>query len=605
MGTIVSLGTVALLALLWFADKSNDFWRSIVVKERLMTTINISSEILKQAINFQIGVSSAMLAAVLLEEFQVLFPTTASLLMIRAELSSSSILILLKSRLKSWNFLGLRGFAFSTLLAIFALILGLNQVTSVLLISDIGLSIQPGTTVTSQKAIGSEDRYACEKGGKIWERMPLFHPSFAEYSEPPYIKNGVKDTDLTLRVFLPYWAAEQRQTIQKYDGLATVPDTRVTCQVPSLSRINVTSPDFSYLEVNGMLRTTQSTPHLLGAEDAEVSFSCVVPSISYKLKSVSKWKTALCQPDRPSFGLGSEFLYGDPLYTPSWHGNTYIFWNMTSFPSEPLMENINITPGVSSYRGEWLDLTFLRIPMTMSVTVCFSPLDQTTMSVNISSDANRTEIVNPSYDQSTKRYDLHHLRMQLGQIEVYAWALIRTKISLSLYGIVIPKSTAMTVQTGGSIAFALQSLLTVATSVAYYDNFPSFDRRAEVEERFFTPVNTPLRSFGFFVVAGLVVVHLISTCLVSLLFTKRTCFSLLGNIWQGLAQSVTPEMSEYVEMADMMTDNEVKKIMERGGNAKLRVGLAHSEEAGRVGIIRADGVIPSTEEGTESLDAEA
>jgi hypothetical protein len=62
-----------------------------------------------------------------------------------------------------------------------------------------------------------------------WNLKPPSYHVFAEYTENPFMQQGVSDTGLTLRAFLPYADSSIRQSIYTYTDRTTVLDARVTC----------------------------------------------------------------------------------------------------------------------------------------------------------------------------------------------------------------------------------------------------------------------------------------------------------------------------------------------------------------------------------------
>ena len=60
-----------------------------------------------------------------------------------------------------------------------------------------------------------------------WSRNPPAFPAFAEYSRPISSPEGVDDTGVLLRAFLPFADAQSRESIRNYSGVAHVLDSRV------------------------------------------------------------------------------------------------------------------------------------------------------------------------------------------------------------------------------------------------------------------------------------------------------------------------------------------------------------------------------------------
>jgi hypothetical protein len=136
---------------------------------------------------------------------------------------------------------------------------------------------------------------------------------------------------------------------------------------------------------------------------------------------------------------------------------------------------------------------------------------------------------------------------------------------------------------GGSVAFALQSIITLLASMAYYDQLAQFDNRGTVAQSFFIETNLPTRYWGWLAVVIVLVIHLGVSWTVLLWFVHGTEHTLLGQTWQALAQASTLETREFIDMASEMKDDEVKQMM----TDKLRkssVRLGPFGENGKVGI---------------------
>jgi hypothetical protein len=65
--TIIVLAAVAFLAFLWHSNADNALWHGIVAYQWLARTVTISSFVLRSAVDLQIGIATAMLAAIVLE----------------------------------------------------------------------------------------------------------------------------------------------------------------------------------------------------------------------------------------------------------------------------------------------------------------------------------------------------------------------------------------------------------------------------------------------------------------------------------------------------------------------------------------------------------
>lgn len=136
---------------------------------------------------------------------------------------------------------------------------------------------------------------------------------------------------------------------------------------------------------------------------------------------------------------------------------------------------------------------------------------------------------------------------------------------------------------GGSIAFAIQSLITLLSSMAYYDQLGQFDNVAAVALSSFRTTNVPTRWWGWLAVTIYLVIHLVISWIVLIWFVKETRYTLLGETWQGLSQAVTTETMPYLMQATALKDDELKETIKRDWLSKERVRLGPGAD-GRVAI---------------------
>jgi hypothetical protein len=112
-------------------------------------------------------------------------------------------------------------------------------------------------------------------------------------------------------------------------------------------------------------------------------------------------------------------------------------------------------------------------------------------------------------------------------------------------------------QQGGSIAFAMQSLVTILTSLAYYDQLEQFNGLGTVAITNFVTSTVPVSHRGFIAVISVVLVHIILLAIVVALFVVETNISALGNSWQVVAQLQSDKVESVMEGAGLKTDNQV------------------------------------------------
>ena len=166
------------------------------------------------------------------------------------------------------------------------------QFSSTVLLSDLRIGQLPGLPVRRNSTVDfkyihnwhgnvpemgeiSGYTYPIQLRTSTWLRPPSAFPAFAEFSRPVSSPDGVDDTGVLLRAFLPFADAQSRESIRNYSGLATVLDSRVSCQAPKLSGLSLNLfTNATYVgRISGKLE-----PSVPGADrlwtPGPVSFSC-------------------------------------------------------------------------------------------------------------------------------------------------------------------------------------------------------------------------------------------------------------------------------------------------------------------------------------------
>lgn len=138
-------------------------------------------------------------------------------------------------------------------------------------------------------------------------------------------------------------------------------------------------------------------------------------------------------------------------------------------------------------------------------------------------------------------------------------------------------------QTNGSIAFALQTMITLLSSMAYYDQMAQFDKWTQAEVTFFKTAQVPVGYVGFAVVAITVLAHCILVAHCVSLFLRKTTLSRLGASWSAVAQVATGDVMEYLEHATQASDNEVQARLKADGKESSKVCL--EEVDGQVSVL--------------------
>ncbi|KAI9711675.1 MAG: hypothetical protein M1812_007108 [Candelaria pacifica] len=701
-GTVVIAAALGFLSFLWFADYSNKTWQLIIVRQWATRAVSLSALAIRTAISFQSGLATAMLAALVLERFGVLLEDSARISTLRA--TTPHPFRLAHPLILGWrkNMSAITIPAVTTLLFITTVLL---QFTSTVLLADLKQGSVPslveGTTTAHNFRYSPIDAGSWEDSGRYkhhisrpstWTRKPPFYPVFAEYSEPPFVQDGVKDTGLTLRAFLPIQSAQGRENIRNYTGKAPVLDARVTCQRPALVNESVYYSN-GMISFAGQIFASTPTPRLdkstsqKGATYKDKGyfytygshFGCVAPVASAETierSDFTSWQTSICQleeretqaeetPGNIAGGLVSEFFELRPNrthYLPNPDGDSgwshfnaaYLVLNVTSGASDEWHDVMYrrpwSRPPFYSEHDEWVDYIWSKKGLVISATLCYTSYDTADLDVRIYSSRNRTEPTT-GYNMSSSSYTFGDIRRQLGQAErgtsledrglltlekksswlsdfernhtsyFQSWLqsdgdMVGRNSSSGMIGNISAAlwrsssesdlrkpsglDTADTIITdgmyttlfqeiivaGGSVAFAIQSLITVFSGLAYYDQLPQFDLEGKAEQISFIYIITPQSHRGFTAMVVVLLIHLIIVLFVTLWFALESKYTLLGNSWLGVAQVVSSETDDTIAKVTTTTDRRVGRMLKSEDRDGRTVGIGRVDENGRVAIVR-------------------
>lgn len=459
-GSILLCAAVGTLSFLWFGGPDIPAWKEITARNWLSKAISICIGVIQQVMTLQLGIVTATIASLTLESGDVLIGDIASVSIMRATAASTGVFAMAWQYLSGGSLRSAR--QLSSLLLIFsaALLWCLSQFLLLILLTDVSLRSTAGLAGTVHLPYSLFYNLTYEDSARTsfllsnffpgstgaWHSHISDHASFAEYSEPPYEADGVSDTGVTLRAFLPFGTAQTRENLKSYKGKATVLDARVTCQVPQIQNATVDSLN----RFRGSLAATRHTPRLANATlgddsstgsvdgiivntDRSRDFDCIASwPRNPKLLWSDQWAISLCQLWRfrdsqwtEHFGgLVSEFR--DPTrVNGSINGAAYLYLNCTpSEREEGYTDHLEYADELdpiliaesSHERGEWLDLTFSNSSVTISASLCYAAFDFADIDVRISSQSNRTESrLKPDFDRDTRSYTFKELRYAMGQ----------------------------------------------------------------------------------------------------------------------------------------------------------------------------------------------
>ncbi|KAG5776255.1 hypothetical protein H9Q73_010087 [Fusarium xylarioides] len=256
----VLIAAVIFLTWLWFEDRNSESWRRFMLSGRATQSITLMSVLIRWAIGILSAITTSMAASIALEIHGVPMSALAEVSIARFTNSGPQSF---KKMLPGTTFrLWLR----ILMIFLFALVVA-SQFSSTLLVSDLRelniLSLKKNLTYgfTFGGRNGSDPRDLTplplsDISFNYWERTPSQSEIFAEYSEPAESSDELDDTGTVLRAFLPISTKAQRESIQSFNGIARVIDTRVICvrpkftarycQMEASSTTNSTEPTYSF-----------------------------------------------------------------------------------------------------------------------------------------------------------------------------------------------------------------------------------------------------------------------------------------------------------------------------------------------------------------------
>ena len=666
--TVLILAALGFLWFLWEADHSSKTWHGIAVKNWITRAVALSSLVLRTSISMQASIATSMLAGLALENTQILLLHFASVSTMRNANAGPYMLAWLMFKAFLQDPSRWRRALLPVLVLVLVITSILTQFTSTALLADLKPGTIPGHS--SSDTTGTHFRYDSNGSipflsrGTVWTKKPPFYPTFAEYHEAsPGSQEDKSDTGITIRAFLPLPGQEARSLLRNFSGLATVLDSRVQCVRPQITMVKG-HYGVGALALSGSVSANggQST-----------NFSCVLPTLVSDANgnAPKEWQTSMTYlgafSNVSSAPVQSEFRLptsSDP------YGMTFVVVNVTAGTTQEWIRVLGIDGGefgtfgaggaaplFHSNRGEWLDLLFTKnLSLVMSVSMCYASYDTTVLSIDVSSNSNRTEPV-ANYNLQDQGYDYSSILWQLGQppqgqqtpsldergvlsiskrsswqpgIGDYSdssWLLgavqlnlqgdpvdsvsyetassTATNITAYLYDTTDQKmawkgearistdpSTTLLFQQillgGGSIAFAIQSLLTTFTGMSYYDQLQQFNSANEINTTSFILVSKPSSVRGIIAVTVVVGVHLLLLAFVLHRFVFRSSISTVGNSWQTIAQVAQGDAMDLVNHAALITDDGVEDVVKAQRWKRRLVGLQYSATSNNVELIYRD-----------------
>ncbi|OAL48882.1 hypothetical protein IQ07DRAFT_681579 [Pyrenochaeta sp. DS3sAY3a] len=651
--SISLFGSVIFLSALWKTSISvssgqgaPELWQTLVDRKWIVRAVTISSVVIRISVAVQVGLVTPMIASLLLERAGTRVGGLPMLSVMRSVTSSPHQLIgnsLHQLRRKT-------SLPFLCLALVALLTSTVLQFASTILLSDFGDQSLQGRAISTNVTFGlnrlnmrsslildlnnTDDRAGAidpYSGVNYWKSSPSTYPRFAEWHQPAGAEEGVADTGLTYRAFLPFSSSDTRRSLRNFTGVATVLDFRTVCVRPNLTiqgawLVNddlLALDGFAEWEIEYSMLSHWPKPvprtNLTSGFITKTFFNCTVPLDSSRIRSMGFWRITLCRTSDATYLKAPQGgLKSLPFLT-----NSYILINSTG-SEEQWIDAGDFTDWKASSNGSWTSLSAERLdsnPSSFSATMCFINPSPSNYDVNIWAT---TDGIEPSltWDPTTRQFNTDAVRRLYDSLDPQSTREQRGILTLDNHAnwtaqLADPKLNVSTLDFvwaatlrgfetnnadyptdgGGALltpwsdrvaqgihrahialfqhvirsthnpALALQTLFTVVTQSAYYDFLPQFDVEAPGLYTVSAVANIPYQGTGLTIVVAILAIHALVVGATTTLFLVGTNVSMLGNAWQAVAQVVRLVDRDILEDASLMRDKNVLGILKSSGRA--------------------------------------
>ena len=649
MATLTILATLAFLWFLWLSNGRNKVLRQIMVDGWTTRVVSILSSVMRTSAAYLAGVCTSIVAAIALERGIFTLSKSAAASSMRYINSGPLDLLLL-----FWGGVGWKRKLWTALFVLALFITAASiQLTSTALLSDLKPSLVPGNFQSFQlpfrltETYGDGD-YSRTAGAELLSsNKPPFYPMFAEYSENPFLGEGVVDTGMAIRALLPLPSEQTRSLVRNYTGPATLFDSRVTCMRPSIDVFGFGPLGFGYYNgqvlavIIGSVRIDKAVPRVYNVPGDTV-FQC--PVVFPSENATGEWAITLCGIPIPGvmvspFQDPNTLNLSSPSYIPA--VLPYFVINTTGIFEDFVTIFGNVTTDSWRYqeRDEWLDLlpnaNSSSVAAKFSITACYANILAVELNINAFSSVNRTE---PSviFDNAKGDFDSLAVREQLGatipkedpetrgimslepraswvvdekapgispnytvEDDWYGWtATPNGSLVFCLTCLASAESASFTflsnrylstvfqhiIQSTGNPALAIQAYITTIFQVAYYEDISEFGVTAPSTMQLFESVLVPSAFLGLTIVTIFFCVHLVLVFSSIVFFRARTRYSMIKNSWQTVMQTFSPDTEKLFTNTGMLSDKEVEKLLASEGRGMVPVVITQLHNSERIGM---------------------
>jgi hypothetical protein len=371
IGTASTCMAMALLVFLWDGGTraargqgTSSAWQQLVMMNNGATrTVTVCSVIIRISTSVQVSLATSMMAALLWESGSVSLQKVPAVSVMRAT-APDPIRFLLNVGRDLWN---ARNKMLTTAAVILFIISAGIQFSSTILLSDFTTISVPGSTSSMNATFGYLQRLRfngvdpynkISKGFAItqstivpWKTPPPAFARFAESEGGNLIRGAdFEDTGPVYRSFPPFHLTNTRARLRRYEGPATVIDSRVVCVRPSL-RIRRIEKLFSSehqtwfdgISIEGVASFGRELPMLGMYANDTYEFACHV-SVAIQNKS--------SQPKLPSISACALGLSAGIIMDPSGPHFTFEWpnWKAKSFITTALIVS------TIGHNGQWSEI---------------------------------------------------------------------------------------------------------------------------------------------------------------------------------------------------------------------------------------------------------
>jgi hypothetical protein len=443
VGDALLVACVSLLVFLWFAPASNPTWSSIVFSGWASRFVTVLSLGIRAVVSAQAVVCSSMLAALVLERARVPFPKMAAMSVFRFR--SSGIADLPHFWHLGLPHLGTGGWLLSFVALVMLLISVGLQFTSTALLSDFGIRyvtvqrFEPALLYGNREEILSGNYTfgitSQTLASAIAVSNPVY-PTFIEYAEPTNkMVDGLSDTGLSMRGFLPFGNESERVELTHYAGMATFFDTRVACARPDHDRSDVrikatfNTTGGMRLSAYGFVDSTVDIPRFNGTSGGNFSCEVVIPQETEQAGIPSftiEWPVVLCWINNASGALVSN-MHATPLSP--WQdmqlagtfGEKYLIINYTTTLSgwESLFQKATSIGSVEAKsvafedRAEWAEITMNQTGISLAVSLCYTAAAVQHRRIDTIRQSDRVNEPSATWNLTSVSFNTSSIRRQL------------------------------------------------------------------------------------------------------------------------------------------------------------------------------------------------